>query len=227
MLEKFPNENFTKVAGVDGSAWGNGELSDTGRPKFKDEYLELLLRDGVLTEWSLNIWPWIPAEVGCAFSHMRAWRQILDEKNPWTIVLEDDVAPSDILTGTLQEGLLEQVGIPDDAEVIFLHGPSKEYEVVIDEDNRLLRGWGNMGYAISLPGAVRALESMVPMYLPCDIQWWARAFKGLNMYINIPEPMMEKGQAYAMTTPLIALSKHSYISTLTESGKKPWKRLPY
>ena len=227
MLLKFPLEDFIRIVGVDGRAWESGELTDLGRPTFKPEYLDLLLHDGVLTEHSLEMWAWIPGEVGCAFSHMKAWRTVVEADNDWSIILEDDIAAGEALTGTFQEGIMEQVGVPDDAEVIFLHGPSTEYEMEIDDDNRLLRGWGNYGYAISREGAERALASMMPMYLPCDLQWWARAFKGLNMFANIPEPEMEKGQAYAMTHPLVVLSEHSYNSTFTESGKKPWKRLPY
>jgi len=64
------------------------------------------------------------------------------------------------------------------------------------------------------------------MYYPCDIQWWAVAFKNLSMYVNVPNKV-EKGYAYGLTEGIIDVDIENWTTTMTPYGSKPWKKLPY
>ena len=230
IVASFPAEDLTRVPGVDGRMWESGEYTKKGRPLFSAEALHYLYQGGILGESALELWPWVPCEVGCALGHVAAWNKIVQDDIPWAIVMEDDSSPTEAVQGTLQESIERQLGVPEDAEVIFLMGADSNHRdgvAEIDADNRFLRGRGNLGYAISLAGAKRAIEATFPMFLPCDLQWWMRAFKNFRMFGNIPLDPIEKGQAYAMTKALVKHSALAVHTTFTESGSKPWKRLGY
>jgi GR25 family glycosyltransferase involved in LPS biosynthesis len=44
----------------------------------------------------------IKAHVGCFLSHRKAWKMIAEQSAPWALVLEDDMCPTDELSGFLQ-----------------------------------------------------------------------------------------------------------------------------
>lgn len=224
----FHEDSLTRISGVDGRKWESGEYHMNGRPVFKDGIVETLVESKIFSPKSTSMFPWVPCEVGCALSHMKVWRRIIEDEIPWSIVLEDDAEPTDGVIGGLQASLLREFPLPDDAEVVFLHGADTPHKaIVIDDNNRLLGGFGNVGYAISLEGAKRAVKASLPMYYPCDFQWWTRAFKGLRMFSFVPDDPIEKGQAYAMRKSLVKFGMDNNRSTFTASGDKPWKRLPY
>ena len=70
--------NIERVAAVD--AKNSNELQEAwalfGNPKFSD--------------WDQEFVSY-PGKQGCFLSHMKIWKQILDEKLPWVTVFEDDV----------------------------------------------------------------------------------------------------------------------------------------
>jgi glycosyl transferase family 25 len=229
MTNLFPQENLIRIEAVDGYQWGNGTCDDKGMPLFEERKLEGLYKKGILGREALDVWPLIPAEVGCTLSHMKVWEWIMEKEVPWTVVLEDDIKPTSYTKGTLEESLKKQFVIQDDTEVIFLTGADSPWQAIeIDEDNKLLTGNGTCAYAISLEGALRAYQSMTPMCFPLDIQWFARAFESYEVKINkkiLPE--IPKGQAYGLSYGIVDLSSDCNNSTMTPHGKKPWKELPW
>lgn len=224
----FPSEKLIRIDAIDGREWESGECDDTGKPQFKEGVALRLYLRGIFGKSSRDIYPWIPAEVGCAMSHIKVWDYIIENKIERAIILEDDAEPTVHLSSTIQESVESQLGVPEDADVIFLDGADNEYgSVSIDDENKLKGGFGNTGYVITLRGAKTSRRAQLPMYFPCDIQWWARAFKGIDIYINTPLAEMGKIQAYAMTNGVVDINSNTWTTTMTPHGKKPWKMLPY
>ena len=54
------DESLTRIEGVDGRAWVNGEYHLNGRPKFKDGVIDGLVMAGIFTEDTLSKVPWVP-----------------------------------------------------------------------------------------------------------------------------------------------------------------------
>ena len=228
MEKLFSQENLMRIEAIDGIQWSSGSCDKEGKPLFNKNKLSSLYKQGILGRKALDRWPIIPAEVGCSLSHLKVWEYIIEKEIPWTIVLEDDIKPTPYLKGTLQESIEKQFKVPDDAEVIFLAGANNPWNaVVVDSQNKFIKGYGTFAYAISLRGALRAYRAMTPMYFPIDIQWFARAFKEAEIRINSPLLEIERGQAYGLSYGLIDVSEENNISTMTPNGKKPWKTLPW
>jgi len=225
MRLKFPDEDLVRIAGVDGRIWQDGDrVSQRGRPLWKEGMKKSLQDTGVLGEPSM--FPLIPAEVGCALGHKKAWEHIIRNNIKCAIVLEDDIEPTGLYNGSLQDSLQEQLPMPSDADVVFLTGEDSEQCLVqTDKKSRLLFGQCNFGYVITLKGAMTALMAQFPMYMPCDFQWWALAFKGIGIYIAVSDSGIDKGYAYAVDKSIIKISDLGMVTTMTNSGEKPWRRV--
>lgn len=233
----FSRETFQVVRGLDGQIFENGAVDDKGRPQWDPEAMEQVIKLGWLHPEAMSFWDWVPCELACAVSHSWAWKKFLDTGEEIGIILEDDCQPAEGYKNNLQESILESMGgqWPSDADMIILMGPdgkfisreSNQEEPFVHINNRghLISGWGNLGYAITRKGAERALEAQFPALLPCDQQWWMRAFKGIGMFHSMCPPIPGGGYAYAPRVGIIEHSEQAYKSTFTADGLKPWRRL--
>jgi hypothetical protein len=80
---------------------------------------------------------------------------------------------------------------------------------------------------ITPQGAQVAVDASLPLVLPCDMQWWMRAFQGYVMQVPMPFPDLPKISAYAMPMAVVKHAENALKSTFTEDGVKPWKRSRY
>lgn len=224
----FPNENLIRVPAIDGNQWWDGTYDNMGRPRFTVEAIKRLKLRGIIGRDALDIYPWIPAEVACALSHIKVWQYIIDNNIQQAIVLEDDAEPTKYYSNSIQSSISNQLEMPCDADVIFLHGSDNIYGACkIDSKNRYKNGFGNTGYYITKTGAEIAIKAQLPMYFPCDMQWWARGFKNFGLHLNIPLPKIKKIQAYGMTNGIVDINPDNWTTTMTSYGSKPWKNIPY
>jgi glycosyl transferase family 25 len=90
---------FERITAVDGMALGAAALADfcSTRPA---------MRPG----------PWLPGEVGCLLSHLKAWRRIAGGEERWGAVFEDDLRVSPDLAALLRTG----EWIPAEADIVRL-----------------------------------------------------------------------------------------------------------
>lgn len=224
MMEHFPNEDFIIIDGVDGRQWEDGRLNEMGRPEFSDIGIQYLIDSGILGKDSRERWPLIPCEVGCALGHRAAWEYVVKNELEFAIICEDDIVPSKAYRGNFSLSIENAGGIPEDADVMFLTGEdTAQYPMRTDELGRLLRGWCNYAYVITGIGAEKAIRAQFPMYLPCDVQWWSRAFRDYEVSMFLPR-IEDAGFAYAMKEAIVKRGGTGYATTMTRDGKKPWKQ---
>lgn len=231
MVRAFPSEHLFRVEAVDGSKWeAGGKFQGDGRPVWKKESLRSLKEIGILgSDKDLGIgckdqlWPSVPGDVACAMSHLIAWKMIRSCPEGWSVVLEDDVQP----TVALKDRCIHEViDPPYDADIVFLHGNTPEHDfLTLDSANRVLSGYGMLGYLISKKGASISCEAMSPMYEPVDRQLWKRAFKRNTMVNEIPLPEMDRIEAYGLSEPLIEIADVGLSTTMLRGGgPKPWTK---
>ncbi|MGH6923847.1 MAG: glycosyltransferase family 25 protein [Propylenella sp.] len=143
MTEQFARIGypFERVAGVDGHAFTQNQLSDFGA------------RRPLHTQWSAGL-------AGCLLSHLKVWRIIAEADGPFAAVFEDDVHFALDMAALL--GSTEW--IPRDASVVRLESNSrmilKPGRTIAPAPGRRLHeavsgSWGSAGYIISQ----RAAES--------------------------------------------------------------------
>lgn len=104
--------------------------------------------------------------VGCALSHKKAWKNIVQNKYDRTLILEDDVDIPDDFVAKYNKIVPH---IPKDFDIIFIgyHPTSDEY-LYRDKKHKLLRTkkvYGLYAYIVSSKGAKKLLN-----LFPIDIQ---------------------------------------------------------
>jgi hypothetical protein len=89
-----------------------------------------------------------------------------------------------------------------------------------DSFGNYLRGWGAHAYLITQAGARKSLEAMKCITLALDVQWMLH-FKKCTMFYTGYSP--EKNiEAKVLPLALIEHSPLAELSTMTQTGDKPW-----
>jgi glycosyl transferase family 25 len=181
--------NYEFVEAVDGSALDIDQLHRGGHV-LRDDY-----KDRELT----------PGEIGCNFSHQKAWTTGRDRGFERFMVCEDDVAFSDDSDGVARRFLNE---VPDDWDILHFHS---NYAVGggagSDAGRRRItdtvhQGWNEGGgalcYALTSRGASRLIDLAYPMRYALDgvTNWLTGDWKeceGYTGYICSPFIARESG----------------------------------
>ena len=120
----------------------------------------------------------IRAHVGCFLSHAKVWKQITQRKAPWSLILEDDVRPTNISLG-----FLEAFGrAPPPFDIVRLHSnagsqkPGRQRETGVEIDGikltvDMLGARSTGAYLISCEGAQKCL-AYKKMISPVDHFEW-------------------------------------------------------
>ncbi|BBL77335.1 lipooligosaccharide biosynthesis protein LpsA (plasmid) [Methylomagnum ishizawai] len=127
-----------------------------------------------------------PGEIGCALSHLRLYRRMVDEDIEAALILEDDAQPGPALCRLLAA----RADLPDDWEVVML------YHV----DGQLSR-WGRrhwvpgyrigrfahpafstLGYLVRRGAALKLLAQTLPLRAPIDHWTGGSLAAGLRLY---------------------------------------------
>lgn len=119
---------------------------------------------------------------GCASSHVRLWRKIVDEKIPWSIIFEDDVHLHPNFMELLDEYIKH---IPERTDILYLGYCCPEFSQNINPF--IIKGncMCLHAYMISYQGAENLLNNILPIRQPVDIAMlhYYRN-KGKSFYIN-------------------------------------------
>jgi hypothetical protein len=109
-------------------------------------------------------------EYGCWKSHVKCWKYIVDNKIEWSVIMEDDA-----FMLPLGNNRLLDMNIPNDADIVFVHGRSqkcrrKSCQPSIRSVEYFIDGWGTDGMCISYNCAYKLLNSVYSStyFLPID-----------------------------------------------------------
>lgn len=109
-------------------------------------------------------------EIACALSHIRIWQGIVEMKQPFTLILEDDA----VLMPEIKEVLLALQEIPDNYDLINFNTTKKQtpFGDYITSQHQLtaLKGTANMtsAYLLTFEGAKKLLDKALPIRMPAD-----------------------------------------------------------
>ena len=130
-----------------------------------------------------------PAEIAVSLSHLKAWRRIVDEKIPYSLVLEDDVCFAAIVCGNRRAQAWAALPPQRDDGYRFDLLYLSYHEIVRANKRRLpsdvlfrpIGGlWWLAGYVLSYSGAKKLLGSL-PIRGPVDM-WMNHQFKTLDVF---------------------------------------------
>jgi glycosyl transferase, family 25 len=113
-----------------------------------------------------------PGEVGCALSHLHAYRRMADEGIPSVLIIEDDVVIEPACIDLLRR--LDR--FPEDWELmLFFHngGPASYWgRRRLDDGHHSVRFtshvWGTGGYLLKRSAALKLLRGGYPVHVPSD-----------------------------------------------------------
>lgn len=171
-------------------------------------------------------------EIGCALSHIKIYREIVEKKIENAIIFEDDIV--------LEKGFEEIIGktknFPEDWEVMLLGYYSRASDELISKSSlwfkknlvgdfhavRLVQlAFGTHGYMINSKGVKKLLDSLETIVKPID------HYTGIESYVNM----------YAIKPRVVRISdKFKYNSSIdqerieqmkksSENIKSPFKRI--
>tara|TARA_B110000285_G_scaffold12736_1_gene12641 strand:- start:29934 stop:30764 length:831 start_codon:yes stop_codon:yes gene_type:complete len=148
--------------------------------------------------WSIDPTPWMkhrlennqtvqcsPAETGIAFSHYRIWKEIVENKTPVSLIMEDDFEFCYNFQGKI-ESIFENE-LPKKWDLLYLSSLPGHTGFTWDpqSDNliRLYNGvWWLSGYVLTYEGAKTLLNNL-PIVGPVDV-WINHQFKDLDVYMS-------------------------------------------
>lgn len=125
----------------------------------------------------------LKGQIACSLSHISVWSEIIEQKIPYAIVLEDDAFVNDAenFLLTIKSTLNE---LPSDWEYVNLYVCERHRR---DDDDVQIAGatminksyytWGTVGYMVSEKGAKRLRNELSLIRAPVDeqIQWLERS----------------------------------------------------
>ena len=143
--------------------------------------------------------PVAPAEIGCALSHYKIYRQMVeDEKLPYCCILEDDIALSQEFNSTLKE-----VGCwidPKKPQVVILNDHQNANGDIPSGIHRSTGGTCTDGYVLTRVAARNLLDANLPIIVPCDT-WgrWVRQGR-IELYHAVPAVVRQMQNVFGTST---------------------------
>ncbi|MGB0893117.1 MAG: glycosyltransferase family 25 protein [Parashewanella sp.] len=133
-------------------------------------------------------------EIGCYLSHINCWKKIIEDDLDFALILEDDA----ILTDDLIQCIEKLKSTSNDWDYIKLSQGSKrkkDYDTLALTDSLTLARCRKLpstatGQLISKQGAIKLLNSALPISRPVDtdIQYWFE--KQLRCFVVRPVPIL-------------------------------------
>ena len=134
-----------------------------------------------------------PGEIGCAFSHIRLYREILDNDIEAMVILEDDIRVDKMISSVIAQ----YRDLPKDWDIVFLgyRMRAASLNTVQELPGRISLkqpgGFGHIrttrGYLISFEGASKLLKLTRDLHKPID--HYTGKYGLLNTYVVDPEPV--------------------------------------
>lgn len=118
-----------------------------------------------------------PGEMGCYLSHLKAWNALLETKDEWALIMEDDL----FVRENAKDFISDESWIPEGVDLIQMTASKepaeelreKDFKMAIGKDARLVKvlKWGNMGtvaYMINRKGAAAMISISKKILGPVD-----------------------------------------------------------
>ncbi len=141
-----------------------------------------------------------PAEIGCAVSHFKIYRRMLEDGDlAFCCILEDDVALSSQFKSTLQD--IEKWIEPTKPQLVLLNDHQHQYgDLVPGIHCSCFGGTCADGYVLTQVAARKLLEANLPMVVPCDT-WgrWVRQGR-IELYHAVPAVVRQMQEVFGSTT---------------------------
>jgi GR25 family glycosyltransferase involved in LPS biosynthesis len=122
-------------------------------------------------------------EMAIALSHYSIWKQIVENKTPSTLILEDDVNFNPNLLKRISKVMTDE--LPEDYDILYLSYIFSNSPIINDYSENLKtveRGiWWLSGYILSYEGAKKLLNRL-PIKDAVDV-WINHQFKDMNVFI--------------------------------------------
>ncbi len=145
---------------------------------------------------------WKEGQIGCFLSHRKAWQQIVDGKEEYGIVFEDDLHIADSLKSVISN----LNWIPEDADVVRLENTInwvklKKVGTVDNRDVSLVKNdsWCAGAYIIPKATAVFLLAQDPKIWLPADTYIFAKSLSEVarNLHIYQVNPVLTCQDKYS------------------------------
>jgi glycosyl transferase family 25 len=129
-------------------------------------------------------------EIGCALSHMKIYRKIVEEQIDIALILEDDAILSDRINDALTD--IENFDKKNNKPGLFLLTKVEKY--ISNYPKRLkhtnlykfYKGWYAQGYVINRRGAEVLLKHLAPMKVVADHWLYIKFYTTLSIYCAVP-----------------------------------------
>jgi beta-glucanase (GH16 family)/GR25 family glycosyltransferase involved in LPS biosynthesis len=225
-----------RVSAVDGSKLTQADMSPSEieiKYDLKDHYfvdpdprLTQIVKDkDIMVDMS-------EAEIAVALSHLKVWRKIVEEKIPYALVFEDDVAFEENFATRANNAWQELPEAKDGSSAFDILYFS--YSIVenglekLDYSNSLyrpIRGlWWLSAYVVSYEGAQKLLQSL-PICGPVDM-WLNLKFPILNVFATSESIIGQRkdwgsDNEYSILPLLSRAGIHHHEAPIKHSGRKP------
>ncbi len=139
------------------------------------------------------------AEIGCALSHYKIYRQMVeDETLPYCCILEDDIALSPEFNSTLRD--VERWLDPTKPQVVILNDHQNAYGGLPAGIHRSHGGTCTDGYVLTRVAARSLLDANLPIVVPCDT-WgrWVRQGR-IELYHAVPAVVRQMQDVFGTST---------------------------
>ncbi|MEA1988679.1 MAG: glycosyltransferase family 25 protein [Pseudomonadota bacterium] len=145
---------------------------------------------------------WKEGQIGCFLSHRKAWQQIVDGKEEYGIVFEDDLH----IAESLKSVIFNLNWIPEDADVVRLENTTnwvklKKVGTVNNRDLSLVKNdsWCAGAYIMPKATAVFLLAQDPKLWLPADTYVFAKSLSEVarNLHIYQVNPVLTCQDKYS------------------------------
>ncbi|CCQ12671.1 glycosyl transferase, family 25 [Pseudoalteromonas luteoviolacea B = ATCC 29581] len=164
--------------------------------------------------------PLTPGEIGCYISHFKIWQALVEQNQPYCVVLEDDLTIESHLAEVLalipKLKSWDMIKLSDDRANPFINQLSLSEAFTLG--NYLKVPNGCQGYVISLEGAKKLLQRK-PFFRPVDVDLQFHSEIGLRLFGIKPYPVAED-KTFESDIAKTNSGRHSSHSTF-------WKNLKY
>lgn len=187
MLEELKKLSFVDpefISAVDGRVMTEGER----KKSFDEKKFHL--------RYSIEV---RPGEIGCTLSHQKCYKKMLQENEPYVLILEDDIALSEDVNGILQE--IEKQLRSDIPQIILLSGWYWYYKkspfIGRYRLANVYDGFLTHSYIINHAAAERLIEEKP--YITAD-DWRYIRKKGIRLQAVLPHLIDQKWDGSFATT---------------------------
>jgi glycosyl transferase family 25 len=151
------------------------------------ELSEAELREAVL---NYEMCDFTKGEIGCALSHQKIYRKIVEDGIDIALILEDDATLSDNIKAALDD--VEIFNNKNHKPALFLLTKVEKYissfPTYLEHITlfRFHKGWCALGYAINRKGAEVLLKRLYPIKVVADHWLYVKFYTSLTIYCVVP-----------------------------------------